>query len=591
MPGGIGSHGGYPLQYLGVIAPNPPNLIVKRRVPTQNDSRGYNIGDIWIRYRKGFPNVGISSDVFILLGLERDVAHWITFIDGLGLQTLTGDDALIINPDGANNINIFGDAAIGLTTTGNVGANSISISTISGNPIGTDYITDNGTAFPSAAGELHIDTDQANRTCGNTVFFSAAANIVSLSVTDVGGNTTIGIGAGSIGITTGTNNTSLGAFSLNVFTSGRENSGFGAFSLGSVTTGSENSGFGTFSLNSVTSGNNNTGIGYFALSSLTTGNNNSTVGDSSLNSVTTGFNNSSFGYDSLTSGTIAYNNSSFGSGSLQSILTGNDNISIGYLSGVNYVGAESNNILLANQGVAAENTTIRIGTQGTQTRAFIAGVTGVAVPNTTAVVIDSVTGQLGVGAAQGSVCGDNFFFATQAKAGAAIFGNAADPAQQYSMGIVGGTTMTEVSDTDNVFFKGDGAANKASFVAPNNGFYHIFWSFNIGAFFSEGPSPTIQNGGLAFIINGITTSGQSIPPIDSICTATVGFCTNKEHTTSITLSGMLQLNAADIVTFEILLTAPPLSDFRNGIYTTSITLPSGPLILNQSNYIYGYRVA
>jgi hypothetical protein len=46
-------------------------------------------------------------------------------------------------------------------------------------------------------------------------------------------------------------------------------------------------------------------------------------------------------------------------------------------------------------GVAGDNNTIRIGTEATQTRAFMAGINGNAVANQNTLVIDSVTGQLG----------------------------------------------------------------------------------------------------------------------------------------------------------------------------------------------------
>jgi len=56
----------------------------------------------------------------------------------------------------------------------------------------------------------------------------------------------------------------------------------------------------------------------------------------------------------------------------------------------------NNNIDIGNQGVAAESGTIRIGTAGTQTGAFVAGIRGVTTVNANAVpvVIDSA-GQLG----------------------------------------------------------------------------------------------------------------------------------------------------------------------------------------------------
>jgi len=53
------------------------------------------------------------------------------------------------------------------------------------------------------------------------------------------------------------------------------------------------------------------------------------------------------------------------------------------------------NIDIGNQGVAAESFTIRIGEALVQTRTFIAGISGATVSGS-AVVVDSMTGQLGV---------------------------------------------------------------------------------------------------------------------------------------------------------------------------------------------------
>ena len=56
----------------------------------------------------------------------------------------------------------------------------------------------------------------------------------------------------------------------------------------------------------------------------------------------------------------------------------------------------SNNIHIGNVGVAAEANTIRVGMQGTQTRTFIAGISGVAVAGSA--VVANANGQLGIAA-------------------------------------------------------------------------------------------------------------------------------------------------------------------------------------------------
>jgi hypothetical protein len=54
-----------------------------------------------------------------------------------------------------------------------------------------------------------------------------------------------------------------------------------------------------------------------------------------------------------------------------------------------------NNVDIAHVGVAGESGRIRIGTAGTQTRAFLAGVTGVAIPGPAKPVLVNSSGQLG----------------------------------------------------------------------------------------------------------------------------------------------------------------------------------------------------
>ena len=73
--------------------------------------------------------------------------------------------------------------------------------------------------------------------------------------------------------------------------------------------------------------------------------------------------------------------------------TGQGNIGIGFQSGINLT-TRSNNIDIGNAGVAAEANTIRIGKQGTQTKTFIASISGTLVGGSAVVV--SNTGQLGI---------------------------------------------------------------------------------------------------------------------------------------------------------------------------------------------------
>jgi len=86
-------------------------------------------------------------------------------------------------------------------------------------------------------------------------------------------------------------------------------------------------------------------------------------------------------------------NSAVGYAALASNTTGLRNTAVGYLAGYN-LSAGSNNIYIDNAGVASESSTIRIGTVGTHTATYIAGVAGASSPGGVAVLVDG-SGKLG----------------------------------------------------------------------------------------------------------------------------------------------------------------------------------------------------
>lgn len=137
----------------------------------------------------------------------------------------------------------------------------------------------------------------------------------------------------------------------------------------------------------------------FGLSNLVLG--------SSIPAVNIGLRNVGLGDDVLIAVTDGSDNTAVGFDSLSSLTTGSSNTALGSGSGNIYT-TESNNIVIGNTGTAADSGVIRIGTNGTQTSAFISGVAGVAVANTNMVTIDTVTGELGSQAVPG-VGGLGFF--------------------------------------------------------------------------------------------------------------------------------------------------------------------------------------
>ncbi len=111
-------------------------------------------------------------------------------------------------------------------------------------------------------------------------------------------------------------------------------------------------------------------------------------------SNTTGIQNAADGLQALLNNTTGGNNTAVGVNALLSNTTGSNNIGIGFFAG-NNLSTGSNNIDIGAVGLsAAESNTIRIGLQGTQSEAFVAGISGAAVSGSAVVV--SSTGQLGI---------------------------------------------------------------------------------------------------------------------------------------------------------------------------------------------------
>jgi len=216
------------------------------------------------------------------------------------------------------------------------------------------------------------------------------------------------------GNTTGTNNTATGYNALALNTSGRQNTSSGGYALFSNTTGSFNTAYGYGALQSSTTGTYSTAIGYSALGAATGAGYNTAVGGYALATNTIGQDNAAIGYSALRNSTVATQSTAVGNYSLYTsrtganntalgayalyFATGSNNIGIGYQAGY-FPGANgnttSNNIHIGSSGTATDNATIRIGTVGTQTSFYAAGIFGVtAGASAVPIYIDS-TGHLG----------------------------------------------------------------------------------------------------------------------------------------------------------------------------------------------------
>jgi hypothetical protein len=106
-------------------------------------------------------------------------------------------------------------------------------------------------------------------------------------------------------------------------------------------------------------GNNNTIVGAFSANSLT-GSGMTCVGALSMENCSSNINSTAIGNVCLRQSTGS-NNTALGAASGNAVLSGTDNLLLGFESGINYTGTESNNICLMNDGVIATSAQILIG--------------------------------------------------------------------------------------------------------------------------------------------------------------------------------------------------------------------------------------
>jgi len=243
---------------------------------------------------------------------------------------------------------------------------------------------------------LSLTTGSANTAVGwfslksdTTGGFNTALGAGSLAANTGDQNTATGAGA-LLSNTTGGFNTANGALALFSNTSGSNNTANGLYALLGNTTGNDNTAIGVDALGRNTTGGNNTAIGTLALLSNTTGGNNTAVGVSALAGNIDGNDNTAIGGAALLRNTGA-GNLAIGSGALDSNTSGSFNVAI---NGGRNLTTGIFNIAIANDGVAGESNTTRIGIL--QNRCFISGIRDVTtgVPDAINVMIDSA-GQLG----------------------------------------------------------------------------------------------------------------------------------------------------------------------------------------------------
>jgi trimeric autotransporter adhesin len=241
-------------------------------------------------------------------------------------------------------------------------------------------------------GGLNVGVGEAallNNTMGNQ---NVAVGYLALFSNTTGAWNTANGSEALLNNTTGGYNTAEGYNAMVSNTTGANNTAQGSHAMYDNTTGGNDTAAGYSALFNNTTGASNTANGYEALYNNTTSDNNTATGALALYSSATGISNTADGYKALYS-TTATNNTAAGASALENATTGNGNIGIGYQAGYN-VTTGSNNIEIGNTGTSSDNGVIYIGTQGTQSATFIAGISGVNVSGAQVVVTSS--GQLGV---------------------------------------------------------------------------------------------------------------------------------------------------------------------------------------------------
>jgi hypothetical protein len=287
------------------------------------------------------------------------------------------------------------------------GANSSS-----GGGGGGGITTINGDTGSITGSTVTIYANNAANNSGSSVSFVNSGTISTLNVTDSNNNTIIGNDSGNSFVS--------GPFSASSFVTAL---GYGILkSLGGPGSLDECVFIGSDIASSLSNGNmvGCIGIGQAVFSAAVgavigdaigigngtfggiTGNCSSSIaiGGNSLNTATTTTNTVSIGHTAMQAQTTGDHNTAIGSRALSAnAISGSYNVALGFNVGSNYAGAESSNILISNAGVASENNTIHIGTQGTgnneQSSCYIAGIEGSAVSGST-VIVNPSTGQLGV---------------------------------------------------------------------------------------------------------------------------------------------------------------------------------------------------
>jgi hypothetical protein len=256
-------------------------------------------------------------------------------------------------------------------------------------------------ASPALAdtGTVYVD-DRGNAAAGGTLFNSVfgSEHDVGLGVSVLTnletGSNDVAVGDGALHDNIfGNNDIAVGPNAL-AATEGDQNVGLGSQALVANTTGSDNLATGFQALSGNTIGSDNIAAGANALNDNQSGDENLALGRGALTNEALADDNIAIGLHTLFASTTGLSNTAVGDRALDSNTGGDENLALGANAGANLTTGDDN-IDIANAGQAGETATIRIGSKGTQTRAFLQGVSGTSISGPSQRILINADGQLG----------------------------------------------------------------------------------------------------------------------------------------------------------------------------------------------------
>ena len=312
------------------------------------------------------------------------------------VNTAVGCNALEENITGHSNV------AVGYASlTNNInGTNNVSIGSrsLEDNLIGSSNVS------IGVAAMLNSTSSNANIAIGVSALQNSLSNTVANTNIAIGqrsmqlfsiGTNNVAVGFETLLNGSGTNNVAIGTSAMRD-ASGPENVAIGRGAMQTAPSSDANVAIGRFTMLSCTKSSNNVAIGRGAMTSAAGSTDNVAIGNLAMQNNNNAIYNVAIGYHAMQLATGLQRSIAIGRNALVSNMSGVNNIAIGDLAGQNLAGNEINDIYIGNVGVAAEKGTIRIGTAGSQTGCYIAGIRGVTTTIVNAIpVLISSAGQLG----------------------------------------------------------------------------------------------------------------------------------------------------------------------------------------------------